>query len=191
MYIHAMGLNLPLPVVVVLAASLVAACTDLWKFRVHNLLTLPLLVSGLVYHLAVDGTSGLGGSFLGLLFGFGSLFPFYLMGGMGGGDVKLMAAVGAWLGMPLTLYVFLVSAVAMGIYAVVLIVAYSRVRETWINLQILWHRIVAIGRHLGADQGRVEAEVARPDSRGRVIPFAPMIAVGIIGLLVLAYMARP
>src|SRR5262245_52293448 len=168
MEIHALGLTLPLPVVVITVASVVAAAIDLWKFKVHNLLTLPLLLSGLVYHGLVGGTAGLTGSVLGMLFGFGSLFLFYVMGGMGGGDVKLMAAVGAWLGMPLILYVFLISAMVMGLYAIVLIVACGRLRETWINLQIIWHRLAAIGRHLGAED-RIEAEIARPDRRGRVI----------------------
>ena len=41
---------------------------------------------------------GLGSAALGLLVGFGPLFVVYLAGGLGGGDVKLMAAVGAFLG---------------------------------------------------------------------------------------------
>jgi prepilin peptidase CpaA len=128
------GQTLSFPVYVVLAASLIAAVTDVWKFKVHNLLTMPLLLSGLLYHGIVGGQAGLGESFLGVLFGFGVLFVFYLMGGMGAGDVKLLAAAGAWLGMPLTFFVFLASASAAGVYAIVLLLLYGRGRETWINL---------------------------------------------------------
>jgi prepilin peptidase CpaA len=178
----AMTQALSLPVGIVLIASLIAAVTDVWKFKVHNLLTLPLLVSGLVYHGVAGGTAGLAGSAMGVLFGFGSLVLFYAMGGMGAGDVKLMAGVGAWLGMPLTFFVFLASSLAAGVYAVILTVACGRLRETWVNFKILWHRLVAAGRHLGAED-RIEAEVGRDDRRRRLIPFAAMVAVGLVALL--------
>ena len=55
-----MGQPFPPPVYVVLAASVLAALTDVWKFKVHNYLTLPLLVSGLLYHGSVEGLAGVG-----------------------------------------------------------------------------------------------------------------------------------
>jgi prepilin peptidase CpaA len=172
----------PLPICVVFAAVLVTAVTDVWKFKVHNVLTLPLLVSGLLYHAAVGGSLGFAGSVFGALFGFALLILLHLLGGMGAGDVKLMTGVGAWLGLPLTFYVFLASSLAAGAYALVIILAYRRTGEAWVNLQIAWHRLAAIGRYLGAED-RVETEVTRPDRRGRVIPFAAMMALGILGLL--------
>jgi prepilin peptidase CpaA len=173
----------------VLAASFVAAVIDVWKFKVHNLITLPLLVSGLLYHGSVEGLSGVWNSFLGALFGFGALFVFYLMGGMGAGDVKLLAAIGAWLGMPLTFHLFLASALAAGAYAVGLVVLYDRAGDTWVNLQILWHRMTALGRYFAAED-RVEVQLRRPRPRRRVIPFAAMVALGFIGLLVVSWVRR-
>ncbi|HZT82502.1 MAG TPA: A24 family peptidase [Gemmataceae bacterium] len=176
------------PALVVLAGALIAAFTDVWKFKVHNLLTLPLLLAGVIYHTVMGSMSetgwsiGLLNSLLGALFGFGILIVFYIVGGMGAGDVKLMAAIGAWLGWPLTFYVFIASALAAGVYSVVLILAYGRLRETWLNLKIIWHRLAAVGRHLGGED-RIEAEVNRADRRRRVIPFAAMIAVGVVALL--------
>jgi prepilin peptidase CpaA len=164
---------------------LIAALTDLRRFKVYNVLTLPLLLSGLVYHSVAGGlseagwTAGFLNSLLGVLCGAGILFLCYLMGGMGAGDVKLMAALGAWLGVPLTLYVFVASSVAAGLYAVALILASGRARETWVNLQIIWHRVTAVGRHLAAED-RIESEVNRADRRRRIIPFAVMVAVGVI-----------
>ena len=87
----------PIPCAVVVAAAAVAGVTDIWKFRVYNALTLPLLVAGLVYHGFAEGTPGLVLSVIGMLLGFGVLILFFLLGGYGGGDVKLLAAIGAWL----------------------------------------------------------------------------------------------
>lgn len=185
-----MGQVVSIPVAVVLVASLVAAVTDIWKFKVHNYLTLPLLLSGLVYHAAVDGAIGLVMSVFGVIFGFSILIVFFLMGGMGAGDVKLMAAIGAWLGLPLTFYVFLVSALAAGAYAIVLILTYGSLRETWVNLQIIWLRLTAAFRHVAAEDS-VEAELSRDNRRRRVIPFAAMVAVGIVGLLLWSWFGAP
>ena len=168
-----------LPVIVVLTAALIAAVTDVWKFKVYNALTLPLMVSGLIYH----GLRGdLGGSLLGILFGFAALIVLYIIGGMGAGDVKLMAAVGAWLGMPLTYYVFLASSLAAGVYAIGLVLWTGRVGETVVNLHIFWLRLSSVGRYLGSED-RIESEVRRSDRRTRIIPFAAMVAIGIVATL--------
>jgi prepilin peptidase CpaA len=168
------------PVAVVLTAALVAVVTDVWKFKVYNALTLPLLATGLIYH---GFHSQLADSLFGVLFGFAALVPLYIIGGMGAGDVKLMAAVGAWLGMPLTFYVLIASSLAAGIYAIVLVFATGKVGETIVNLHIFWLRLTSIGQYL-ASEDRVEAEVQRSDRRRRIIPFAAMVAVGIVATLV-------
>lgn len=167
------------PIAIALTASLIAAVTDLWKFKVYNMLTLPLLAAGIVYHAL---QASLGSSLLGVLFGFFALIALHLVGGMGAGDVKLMAALGAWLGMPLTFYVFIASSLAAGIYAIILIVLTRKFAETFMNLHVIWMRLMCIGRYLGAND-RVEKEVHRPDRRRRIIPFAAMVLVGILGTL--------
>jgi prepilin peptidase CpaA len=168
-----------IPVFVVLVASLIAAATDVWKFKVYNALTLPLLASGLLYH----GFRGeLADSLLGVLFGFAALIVLYVIGGMGAGDVKLMAAVGAWLGMPLTFYVFMAASLAAGLYAIGLVVWTGRVGETVVNLHIMWLRLASVGRYLGTED-QIENEVRRTDRRRRIIPFAAMIAIGLIATL--------
>jgi prepilin peptidase CpaA len=167
------------PIAIALTAALIAAITDVWKFKVYNALTLPLLGTGILYH-AVYGN--LGDSLLGVLFGFGALVALHVIGGMGAGDVKLMAALGAWLGMPLTFYVFIASSLAAGVYSAGLVVWTGRVGETIVNLHILWLRLASVGRYLGSDD-RVESEVRRSDRRHRIIPFGAMVAIGIIATL--------
>jgi prepilin peptidase CpaA len=171
---------------IALVAALVAAITDITRFKVYNLLTLPLLVAGLVYHGVTAGPAGLALSAAGMVLGASLLLLFYVMGGMGAGDVKLMAALGAWLGLPAVFYVFLASALAAGVYALVLMVACGSFRQVLVSLQIMWYRVCAVARHLGSED-KVEREVQRGDRRRRVIPFAAMIAVGVIALLVMSW----
>jgi prepilin peptidase CpaA len=137
------------------------------------------MISGLLYHVIVGGPTALAGSALGLLFGFAVLLLFYTMGAMGAGDVKLMAAIGSWLGLPLTFYVFIASALAGGVYAVALLVLTGGLQEAMIHMHILWLRVIALSRHLGPD-ARIEVEVKRDDRRTRLIPFAAMVAVGVV-----------
>jgi prepilin peptidase CpaA len=167
------------PVVVVFIAVLAMAVIDVWQFRVHNVLTLSLLGSGLIYHGLTGGMAGLGYGLLGVVFGVSALLLFCLMGGIGAGDVKLLAGVGAWLGLPLTFYVFIASSLATGLYSMALLLTGDRPRETWVNLQIAWYRLKAVGRYLGSESD-VERAVARADRRQRLVPFAAMVAVGLI-----------
>ncbi len=178
------------PIVIVLIASLVMAVTDLWTFKVYNVLTVPLLVSGFVYHGVVAGAAGLQASLLGAFFGFGVLLIFYVMGGMGAGDVKLMAACGAWLGLPWTFYLFIASSLAAGVYSIALLIVGRRFEETRENFKILWMRLVVFGRHLGTGV-QIETELERPDRRHRVVPFAAMMLVGSLALVIWSWAIPP
>jgi len=178
-----MSLAAPIPLIAVLLGVLIAAATDIWKFKVYNALTVPLLLGGLIYHTATAGWAGLATSTMGFLFGFAVLLIFYAMGGMGAGDVKLMAAIGAWLGMPMTFYVFIASALAGGVYAIALLMLRDGIQDAAIHLHILWLRMTAFSRQLGND-ARIESEVKRDDRRRRLIPYAAMVAVGVIATFV-------
>lgn len=176
---------LPIPVVVVLAAALPAAATDIWKFKVYNVLTFPLILFGLLYHAVAGGTIALAWSLLGVLVGIGVLIPLYMLGAMGAGDVKFMAGLGAWLGAPTTLLVFLLGCIATGIYALVL-VFWNRQNDAtggvWVSLHLAWHRLAAVARNLVAEDS-VEVELQRDDRRRRLIPFTAMVAVGLVAAL--------
>jgi prepilin peptidase CpaA len=165
----------------------IAGYYDIRFRRIPNWLVLPCILLGIALNSFLFEWAGLKSSLLGVGLAFIVYFPMYLLRGMGAGDVKLMAALGAWLGMPLTFYVFIASSLAAGVYAVVLIVLYRTLGETWVNIQIVWYRLVAVGRHLGAED-RVETAVARVDRRSRIIPFAAMIALGIFSLVALSWM---
>lgn len=97
--------------------TLAAAVTDSRFRRIPNKLTMPMFLCGLVFQIGFNGWSGdgsLGGAglqsaLLAFLVGFGTLFLLWMIGGGGGGDVKLMGALSVWLGFSLTLRVLIVS----------------------------------------------------------------------------------
>ncbi len=104
---------------------IVAAWIDGKELRVPNWLTYSMVLSGLVYNTVVGGWGGLWFAFLGMIVGLLTLLPLYSVGGMGAGDVKLMAGIGAWLGSYITFYAF-VATVVVGAVMAVLMVLYKR-----------------------------------------------------------------
>lgn len=88
-----------------------AAFWDFYQRRIPNKLTLPVFVLGIAYQCVFNGLSGLGDASLAFLLGFGTLFVLWIVGGGGGGDVKLMGALSVWLGFRITLYVMIVSTI--------------------------------------------------------------------------------
>lgn len=98
-----------------------AAVYDLRRQKIPNLLTYPTMAMGLGCHAAFGGLDGLLFSAAGLATGLGLLMVPYLKGWMGAGDTKLMGAVGAILGAKGAFTAGLFTAVAGGLYAVVLL----------------------------------------------------------------------
>jgi len=99
----------------------VAAITDLRTQKIPNLITFSAMFLGLVFYSITNGWNGLLFSFEGLLLGIGLLIIPYLMGGMGAGDAKLMGAIGAMIGPKGVFIAFLYTAIAGGVYALILL----------------------------------------------------------------------
>lgn len=171
-----------IPFAVVLSGASIGAVTDVWKFRVYNALTFPLFLSGLLYHSFASGTAGLFESLGGATGGFLLLLVPYVLGLMGAGDVKLLASVGAWLGFPVTLLVFVVSSLVTGVYALLLIVMRGRILESWATIKVIFYRLAVLGSAFGKDD-LVEPLMAGNDRRLRVIPFGAMVPLGIVGAI--------
>ncbi len=107
----------------------VAAVIDGVYLKVPNWITFPLIISGWIYSSIVFGLAddytwyqGLGYSMLGTMVGLGLLLPFYAIGGMGAGDVKLLAGVGAWVLSSVTFYAFCVSVIVGAVIAIAMVV---------------------------------------------------------------------
>lgn len=109
------------PIWVVTITLIVAAVIDGLQLKVPNWITFPMIVSGWVYsttYSAYPGWEGLGYSLVGTIVGLALLMPAYAIGGMGAGDVKLLAGVGAWVWGTNTLYAFVVTTLIGGVIAI-------------------------------------------------------------------------
>ncbi|WP_318506908.1 A24 family peptidase [Bacillus sp. T3] len=113
-----MLLNLSLILILI-----ISFITDLKNRRILNILTFPTMLIGLTYHAISAGLDGLIFSGLGLLLGLGLLFIPYLMDGMGAGDVKLLAAIGALKGTAFVLGAFLFTAIIGGLIATIILIS--------------------------------------------------------------------
>ncbi len=94
-----------------LAMMLLAACIDAKSRRIPNWLSFPLLIAGITNSFLPGHLVTPMYSMLGLFAGFGLTFILFAMDAMGGGDVKLLSAVGAWVGPETVLLIFLIEAI--------------------------------------------------------------------------------
>jgi prepilin peptidase CpaA len=120
---HAVVENWPIWVVTI--TLIVAAVIDGMKLKVPNWITFPMIISGWIYSATLSpyaGWEGLLFSLAGTVVGLLLLMPAYAIGGMGAGDVKLMAGVGAWVWVTVTLWAFAISAIVGGVIAVVMVI---------------------------------------------------------------------
>lgn len=103
-----------------LAVAVVGAAFDLRTRRIPNLLTFGSSVAALACHGWTGGVAGLGQSAGGWAIGTALFLPLFALGGMGAGDVKLLGAVGAWMGPSGALWSGVFSMFAGGALALVL-----------------------------------------------------------------------
>jgi prepilin peptidase CpaA len=163
------------PIWLLSAALIVAAVIDGWKLKVPNWITFPLIVSGWVYSTAYFGWAGLGWSLLGTAVGLSLLLPAYAIGGMGAGDVKLLAGVGAWVWGGATFYAFCVSAIVGGGIAIAMVLWRRNWRHHFYQFLDISAEIVEI-----RDPNALSAIAAERKSRMLLLPYGIPIAIGSI-----------
>lgn len=165
-----MPTDLPLCAMLILATS-----TDLATRRIPNLVPLSgLLFSGWLALQSPEPKAALLACGAGLLVGFSLFLPFYLMRGMAAGDVKLMAAVGAFVGPQLALRIGLLTFVVGGVLAVLLLLVRGRFLRGLANVGVLMQ---------GALQRSPNASAAPAFASVGGIPYAVAIALSTIGVL--------
>ena len=121
--------------------SLTAAAIDLRTRRVPNGLTGAAAAVGVALALTGTGRVGVVASVLGGVIGLTLMLPGYLFGGTGGGDVKLLAAVGTFLGPDRVLIAFFGMAVGGGVLALAIAIA----RRRFYNQTFAYAPAIAIG----------------------------------------------
>ena len=168
-------LKLNWPIWLVTITLVVAAVIDGYKLKVPNWLTFPLIISGWAFSAISFGWVGLGWSLVGTLVGLALLLPAYAIGGMGAGDVKLLAGVGAWIGTTATLYAFCVSAVAGGLIALVMVIYRKAWKHHYYQFLTIWHEMVTI-----SDPEKLSTIAAERKSSMLLLPYGIPLAIGTI-----------
>ena len=165
-----MTLNVPLLVAVpAIVVAAVATGADVRARRIPNALTFPALLAGIALHAATGGFAGAGNAALGALVAGGILMPGWLMGWMAAGDVKLCAAVGAFLGYPLALMMVLLSLMAGGVLSLAVAVRHRVLGQS------LWGAAM-----LGAwAASRSAGSPPPPVTSGIRFPFAVAVLAGV------------
>ena len=166
-------------IVILLPVILIAASwIDLKEHRIPNFLTFSALIAGFSLQLLLQGWDGLAYSLGGLAVGFIILIPFYIKGGMGAGDVKLMAAVGAFLGFKGALLAVGLTLFAGSIMGIFLLVILGGIRAAMLRYYISL-------KHLFYMQSiKLSYLPPLPDEAAAVkFPYAAAICVGTIAAM--------
>lgn len=151
---------------IVFAMLGISAITDLRTGRILNTVTYPAILLGLLMA-ATGSSSGMASSLLGGAIGGGLLYIFFTVGWMGGGDVKLMTAVGTLKGFPFILNALFYSVFIGGIAAALVLIWRGQLGAAMGDL-------VQAGQR--AATPRLAAGTIQP--RGGTFPFGVAIALG-------------
>lgn len=158
-----------------------AAYIDGKQLKVPNWLTFPMILAGFVFNIATTGWTGLEFAFQGMVVGLLTLLPLYAVGGMGAGDVKLMAGIGAWLGPWVTLYAFCVSAVVGAVMAVVMVLSKKKWEHHYGNFFLILNEFMTI-----RDPKALFAIAAERKPRMMLLPYGIPICIGSIAYFIYA-----
>ena len=119
------------------AIATVACLYDVSTSRIPNKLTFTTAALAILFHVFAPAGAGLSHAILGLLVGLALFFPMFALGAMGAGDVKLMAAVGAWIGAMPIIYVALYGSIAGGIFGVIVALRRQYLKQAFRNVKAL------------------------------------------------------
>jgi prepilin peptidase CpaA len=162
---------------VALIGLAVALSTDIRHNKIRNWLTVPLFLLGIAINSALHGWHGLASALL----GFGAVAVILtavlmILGpGIGGGDIKLMMALGALLGWPAAGWLLLYTALSGAVVTVPVMLRHRIFLATWRNLT--WY---LLRRRMG-ERGLAVAD----GSVGPKLPFAVCATLGVLGVVFL------
>ena len=153
--------------------ALASGITDLLWRKIPNWLTYPAVPVAIVLHGIAGGWRGALLSVAGAALGLGIFFPFVLLRQLGGGDWKLIGALGAFFQARRLIPVLLIALIANGLMALMLVVAQKRLRTTIRNIgrllgSLLWFRPPA-------------PELTIDSAESAKVPFGIAAAIAVLG----------
>ncbi|MEW4490842.1 prepilin peptidase [Thalassoglobus sp. JC818] len=162
---------------------IVAAYIDGKQLKVPNWITFPMVFTGLAYSAWVGGIDGLGAGLWGMTVGLLTLLPLYAVGGMGAGDVKLMAGIGAWLGATVTWHVFIATVVVGAVMAIIMVLWKRAWDKHYGNFLMIIMEFLTV-----KDPRKLSEIAAERKPRMLLLPYGIPICIGSIGYFVYAGM---
>jgi prepilin peptidase CpaA len=164
----------PAPAVVLLVVAVVCAVTDLWKGKIYNAVTYPAMAVGVVLAVVQHGTPGLFSALGGFAVGFFPAFVLFALGGMGGGDVKLLGAIGAIAGAVAATETLILAFVFGGIFALGKLAWHGQLFSP------LWRTVRTLAGYAVPGLGRPPAT---PGERRLEVRFGVAICVALVATL--------
>jgi len=154
-----------------LFVAAIGSFQDVRTRRIPNTLTYSAYIAALIARSLMLGWPGFKEGLAASLIGGGLFFVLFVLGGMGAGDTKLMAAVTAWAGMANVVYLVFAASVAGGGMAICAMIYRKRIFSTFRNVVELTRHHMFFGMH-------PHPELNVRDSNATRVPFAPAIAIG-------------
>ncbi len=156
---------------IALVCAGIGAFWDVRTRRIPNRLTGPSILAGLILHLVLGSWHSMATAALAGLLGGGAFLVFYLAGGMGAGDVKLMTAVACLAGISYVAEILIATALMGGVFAIILALSRHRLKETLANIGVLVAHHGTSGLRPHSDLNVTNAERLR-------LPYGLAIAAG-------------
>jgi len=159
---------------------IVASVFDVRYRKIPNWLVSAGALAGFVSGFVAGGWHGVLGALLGFFTGFFLYLPLYVVRARGAGDVKLLAAMGAIVGVGTCFQIALYSAILGGLFALALVIRKKRLSKTLFNVSAITHELLRRRMPFHADQ---QLDVRHPDSFR--MPHAVVLASGTLAFLAL------
>jgi prepilin peptidase CpaA len=177
-----MGSSLPIATDVCALGLLgLSAYWDIRFRKIPNWATLPGIVLGLGLNGIVSGWGGMKASSLGFLIGFGALLVLFILSWMGGGDVKLMAAVGALKGYPFVVSALFYSLIVGVVLGVIMLIWNRKTLRTFTNM------FYVVGSRLSPLVPKRDINPAETQK----IPFGLAIVLGTVWAMIMGFAWNP
>ena len=157
----------------VLLIAAIACVFDVKSARIPNWLTMSAVIVGLIFHTFSRQAQGFGVAAMGLTLGVAVFFPLFALRAMGAGDLKLLGALGTWVGPVAVLWVALYAAIAGGVLAILVMLWRGYLRQGLRNIRTLL-------RFWSLEGLKPLPEISLDSPKSVRLPYAVPIAVGLV-----------